>query len=135
MTFEAKSKPSILVEIDDNIHEALIRLGDHVPGYECNQFISFVASILLMTLFMHDRDGAIDAFERVSCMLHEVGHKKQGILWGEFIQLMNYFHDYYFHHDSLISDLENLIGPSPKDFPEEIFEVDVYNKGGYLKVS
>jgi hypothetical protein len=129
------TRRTLIVDIDNEFHEALIRLGDHVPNYERNQFIQYTASILLMSLLMCDRDGAVDAFERITSLAHISDMKKHATIWGEFLALANYFHNHYYHHDELIRDLEDMMPKHPKEFPELIFEVEVADKGGYLKVS
>lgn len=135
MKLSRGKRRTLIVEIDNDIHEALVRLGDHVPGYERNQFIQYTASILLMTLLMCDRDLAVDAFERITSLAHISDQKKHAIIWGEFLSLVNYFHNHYYHHDDMIKDLEDMLSPSPKEFPELMFEVELAEKGGFLKVS
>lgn len=130
-----RDRRTLIIEIDNNFHEALVRLGDHVPGYERTQFIQYTASILLMTLLMCDRDYAIDAFERITSLAHIPDQKKHSILWGEFLSLTNYFHNHYYHHDEMIRDLEDMLSKTPKEFPELMFEVELAEKGGFLKVS
>ena len=135
MSFKPRSKNVLIVDIDSNIHESLLRLGDHVPAYERNQFIQYIASILLMSLLLNDRDEAIDAFERISSLAHIAHQKVHGILWGEFISLMNSFHTHYYHHDGLIIDLEDVLETGSKEFLELMFEVEIPAKASYLKVS
>jgi hypothetical protein len=126
---------SLIIDICPEELEALTRLGDFVPHMCRKDFIEKVCSLLLVSILVKSRNEIIDAFERLMVLtsISNVGDSNK--LWGEFLQLLNYFRDLHYHDDGLRDELNKLPRGDMRVHPEERFQIKFAKRGSYLMVT
>jgi len=126
---------SLIVDICPEELEALTRLGDFVPHMCRKDFTEKVCSLLLLSILVANRNEIIDAFERLVVMTSLTNMSDNHKLWGEFLQLLNYFRDLHHHEDGLRDELNRLPRGDLRVNPEERFQIKFAKRGSYLMVT
>lgn len=126
---------SLIVDICPEELEALNRLGDFVPHMCRDDFVEKVCSLLLVSILVSNRNEVIDAFERLVVMTALSNMADNHKLWGEFLQLLNYFRDLHHHDIGLRDELNRLPRGELRVHPEERFQIKFAKRGSYLLVT
>lgn len=122
---------SIVIDIDGEVAEAVVRLGDHVDSKLRHDFLEKVFSILLCGLIDAGRDITADFEETSTMALHDDpmhGQMSYAVLWGEWIQLKEVFIQRHSKFDVTIDALA-WIAEGRREVAAEMFDVH-YSRGG-----
>lgn len=132
MSLRSNRKPYILIDLDSELAESAVRIGDYIPVHSRHSFLERLFSILLMTLMMEDIGECTDAFERLHApMIDSLTPQEANGIWGEYMQLQKSFEHRYRHQKYLLAELEELLPADLRVFPEDMFVI-AWRAGGTL---
>ena len=130
-----RDRQSVIIDIDPDLAEAIIRIGDYVPAVDKTAFISAVLSLLLTGLLIEEDavEHVMSGIDRVMANI-SVNALAAQQLWGELISINRMFRLRLLHHDVILASLERLLPSDLREHAEELFYVEFSECGNFLRV-
>ena len=130
-----RDRQSVIIDIDPDVAEAIIRVGDYVPPLDRTAFISAILSLLLVGLLIEEDavEHVMSGIDRIMINI-DVDNLASQRLWGELISINRMFRLRLLHHIVILEELEKLLPSDLREHAEDLFYVEFSNCGNFLRV-